>query len=244
VVKGFVDKVRKQLPKLGTKKLYHLIQPDLRAHSIKIGRDKLFDWMRSYDLLIKPRRRYVKTTDSKHWMKKYPNLVKGLKIIRPEQVWVSDITYTKTTEGNLYLSLVTDAYSRKIMGYKIADNMDATTVAEALEMAIKMRCYDTELIHHSDRGSQYCSKEYVQIATDNKIFMSMTENGDPYENALAERMNKTIKEEFFPDKPFKNKQLAIELTDEVINLYNQYRPHLSLQLKTPDLVHKQKIPAT
>ena len=232
--------MRKRLPKLGTKKLYHLIQPDLQTNSIKMGRDRLFDWMRSYGLLIKPPRRYIKTTDSRHWMKKYPNQVKGLKIVRPEQVWVSDITYVKTTEGNLYLSMVTDAYSRKIVGYKIADNMDAATVGEALEMAIKQRYYDTALIHHSDRGAQYCSKEYVQIAVKNGITLSMTENGDPYENALAERMNKTIKEEFFPDNIFKNKQLAIKLTGEAITLYNQYRPHLSLHLKTPDWVHKQK----
>lgn len=123
--------------------------------------------------------------------------------MRPEQVWVSDITYVKTSEGNLYLSMVTDAYSRKIMGYKIADNMDAATVAAAFKMAIKQRSYDTALIHHSDRGAQYCSKEYVQIAKENGVCMSMTENGDPYENALAERMNKTIKEEFFPDNVLK-----------------------------------------
>ena len=231
------------MPRLGTKKLFHLIKADLKHHGIKLGRDKLFAWMRSYDLLIKPGRRYVTTTDSKHWMKKYPNLIKNMQITGPEQVWVSDITYVKTDEGNLYLSLVTDAYSRKIMGYKIADNMDAVTVAEALKMAIKGRSYRSALIHHSDRGSQYCSKEYVDIAHGNGITMSMTENGDPYENALAERMNKMIKEEFFLSNVFKNKTLAIKLTSEAVSLYNQYRPHLALKLKTPESVHQQKIPA-
>lgn len=176
-------------------------------------------------------------------MKKHPNLVKGMEITAPEQVWVSDITYVKTDEGNLYLSLITDAYSRKIMGYKIADNMDATTVAEALKMAIGGRSHTSRLIHHSDRESQYCSKEYVEMAHSHGIIMSMTENGDPYENALAERMNKMIKEEFFPSKSFKNKLQAIKMTIETVELYNNYRPHLALELKTPDWVHKQKIPA-
>lgn len=243
VVKDLVDQVRIHLPRLGTKKVFHLIKQDLKFRSIKMGRDKLFDLMRAGDLLIKPRRRYVTTTDSNHWLKKYPNLIKGLEITRPEQVWVSDITYVKTDEGNLYLSLVTDAYSRKIMGYKIADNMDATTVGEAFKMAIKNRCHTSVLIHHSDRGSQYCSKEYVEIAHNQGIIMSMTENGDPYENALAERMNKMIKEEFFPAKSFKTKNQAIKLTSEAVKLYNNYRPHLALKLKTPDWVHEQKIPA-
>ncbi|NLR83063.1 IS3 family transposase, partial [Chitinophaga eiseniae] len=218
-VREFVHKVRKLLPQSGIKKIYSLILPDLQAHSIKMGRDKLFEWMRSYNLLITPRRKYVKTTDSNHWLNKYPNLVKGLEVVRPEQVWVSDITYVKTDEGYLYLSMITDAYSRKIVGYHIADNMETTLVSQALKMAIRGRLYDTELIHHSDRGGQYCSKEYVQIATDNSILMSMTENGDPYENALAERMNKTIKEEFFPDRPFKSKELAIKATAQAVTLY-------------------------
>nr|WP_291929413.1 IS3 family transposase [Chitinophaga sp.] len=242
-VKKLVHEQRILLPRSGIKKIYGLIQPQLQVLSIKMGRDKLFKWMKSYNLLVTPRRNYVKTTDSNHWLKKYPNLVKGLTVVRPEQVWVSDITYVKTDEGYLYLSMVTDAYSRKIVGYHIADNMETSLVSRALKMAIRGRLYDTDLIHHSDRGGQYCSKEYVQIATDNRIQMSMTENGDPYENALAERMNKTIKEEFFPDRPFKSKDLAIKTTAQAVALYNQYRPHLALKFKTPDHVHKQKIPA-
>lgn len=243
-VKAMVDKERKNLPRLGTRKLYHLIRPLLEQQKIKIGRDRLFDWMRYFDLLIKPTKRYIQTTNSRHWLRKYPNLIKAIQVTRPEQVWVSDITYLKTTGGNLYLSLITDAYSRKIMGYSIADNMEAATVSEALKMGIKNRIYQHTLIHHSDRGIQYCSKEYIQVADKNNIIMSMTENGDPYENALAERMNKTIKEEFLPFKYLINKQLMIKLISEAVNLYNKRRPHLSLQMKTPEMVHKQKIPAT
>jgi putative transposase len=187
-----VDKERKVLPRLGGKKLYHQIQPYLQAKGIKMGRDKLFKVLSYYDLLIKPKRRYIQTTMSKHWLRKYPNLYKEQTITRPEQVWVSDITYIKTDEGNCYLNLVTDVYSRKIMGYAIADTMDTSGMKKAFEMAVSKRKYPAhQLIHHSDRGLQYCGQEYVQIAVDNNIKISMTEQSDPYENALAERMNRT-----------------------------------------------------
>jgi transposase InsO family protein len=153
---------------------------------------------------------------------------------------VSDITYIKTQEGNCYLSLITDAYSRKIMGYSIADNMEATTVAKALKMALKSRLYpDRELIHHSDRGIQYCSREYVEIASKANMRMSMTQSGDPYENALAERMNRTIKEEFCLDKPVASKKLAVKIVKQAVWLYNNKRPHLNLSFETPEQVHKK-----
>ena len=233
-----IDEQRKLLPRLGGKKLYHQIQPDLEQKGIKMGRDKIFKVLNYYDMLIKPRRRYIQTTMSKHWLRKYPNLYKQQVLTRPEQVWVSDITYIKTDEGNCYLNLVTDAFSRKIMGYAIADSMDTASMKKAFEMAISKRKYHQyPLIHHSDRGLQYCSGEYVQIAVDNNIQMSMTEQSDPYENALAERMNRTLKEEFGLGQILKTKQQAMNLTKEAINLYNNYRPHLSLQMKTPDQSH-------
>ena len=233
-----VDKERKILPRIGGKKLYHQIQPSLQSKGIKMGRDKLFKLLDHYNLLIKPKRRYIQTTMSKHWLRKYPNLLKEQTITRPEQVWVSDITYIKTDQGNCYLNLVTDVYSRKIMGYAIADSMDTTNMKKAFEMAVNNRKYPAyPLIHHSDRGLQYCSQEYVQIAVDNNIKISMTENGDPYENALAERMNRTLKEEFGLGQTIKTKQQAFYLTREAINLYNHYRPHLSLKMKTPDQIH-------
>jgi transposase InsO family protein len=197
--------------------------------------------MAEYDLLIKPGRRYIQTTNSKHWLRKYPNIIRDRQVNGPEQVWVSDITYIKTQEGNMYLSLVTDAFSRKIMGYNIDSNMEASGVGKALIMAKSQRLYPQEdLIHHSDRGLQYCSSEYVQIAAEGKIMMSMTENGDPYENALAERMNRTLKDEFGLGGLLPSKQHTLRLVDEAIYLYNNQRPHLSLQMKTPQQVHKQK----
>jgi transposase InsO family protein len=203
-----------------------------------MGRDKLFKLLDYYNLLIKPKRRYIQTTMSKHWLRKYPNLYKEQTITRPEQVWVSDITYIKTDEGNCYLNLVTDVYSRKIMGYAIADSMDTTNMKKAFEMAVNNRKYPLyELIHHSDRGLQYCSQEYIKVAVANNIKISMTEQSDPYENALAERMNRTLKDEFGLGQPIKTKQQAFNLTKEAIHLYNHCRPHLSLKMKTPNQIH-------
>ena len=244
-VKHLVDKERKQMPRLGTRKIYHRIAPQLKAAGLKVGRDKLFAWMRQYGLLIQPKKRYVQTTMSKHWMRKYPNLVKDTTIMRPEQVWVSDITYIKTEEGNCYLNMITDAYSRKIVGYALDDNMEAANMVKALKMALKDRQdKQTQLIHHSDRGVQYCSQDYIEVAVSNQIKMSMTENGDPYENALAERMNRTIKEEFGLDNIVKTKTQVRQVVEESIELYNYHRPHLALKMKTPNYVHQTKIPIT
>jgi putative transposase len=192
-----VDNERLLLPRLGTRKLYYLIEAQLTQWDIKCGRDKLFKWLKEDGLLILPGKRYVQTTNSKHHFRKYENLAKGILPSAPEQLWVSDITYIRSAQGWMYLSLITDAFSRKIVGYNIADNMEAATVAEALKMALKSRLDKSSCpIHHSDRGIQYCSKEYTELAINNGLKMSMTQNGDPYENALAERMNRTLKEEF------------------------------------------------
>jgi putative transposase len=239
-VKQLVDKERKVLSRLGCRKLHHQIRDSLEAQEIRFGRDKLFTLLRKHGMLIVPKRRYVQTTMSKHWLRKYPNLVKGLVVKRPDEVWVSDITYLKTDEGNCYLNMVTDVYSRKIMGYAIADNMEATQMKQALRMAVGNRENKHPLIHHSDRGLQYCSAEYVSIADQHQIKMSMTENGDPYENALAERMNRTLKEEFGLGRVLRSKLHAKLLTEEAIELYNNRRPHLSLNMKTPQSVYKQK----
>ena len=242
-IKKMVHRERKRLPRIGTRKLYYLIKEDIQAQGLKIGRDKLFDLMRFYDLQIKPRKRYIQTTNSKHWMRKWPNVIKDETVCRLDQVWVSDITYIKTEEGNCYLNMVTDAYSRKIMGYVVEDNMEAEKMIEALKMAITTRQPSlAETIHHSDRGMQYCSKEYVNMAAKNKIKLSMTENGNPYENALAERMNRTIKEEFGMDRKMKSKEQVKKLVEESIFLYNHKRPHLSLNMKTPDEVYYEKNP--
>lgn len=232
---------RKVLPMLGGKKIYHQIKPMLNNHSIKLGRDKLFQLLSKHQLLIKPKRRYVTTTNSKHWLRKYPNIIKGKAITGPEQLWVSDITYIKTDEGNCYLNLVTDAYSRRIMGYAIAENMNTEEMKIAYQMAISGRAYPKQsLVHHSDRGLQYCSSDYVILSIENNISISMTENGNPYENALAERMNKTLKDEFGLGRLLPSKQQAFRLAQEAVELYNQKRPHLSLNMQTPNNVYLQK----
>ena len=235
---------RKLLHRAGTRKLHYLIQEDLKNKVLKCGRDKLFGYLKMHDMLIKPRRRYVQTTASKHWLRKYPNIVKDKVISLPEQVWVSDITYVKTEEGNCYINLVTDAYSKKIMGYAIADNMETHSMITAYQSALAHRTNkNSKPVHHSDRGLQYCSREYVGLSTSHNCLISMTENGDPYENALAERMNRTIKEEFGLGEIIKTKKHAKQLIKEAVSLYNNYRPHLSLQYKTPTEVHKKSLMA-
>jgi transposase InsO family protein len=240
-IKTLVMNQRKLLPRIGTRKLHHLIKDELEANEIKMGRDKLFECLRLYGLLIKPKRRYIQSTNSKHWLRKYPNLIKEMKPTAAEQLWVSDITYLKTEQGNCYLNMITDAYSRKLMGYAISDNMEAQSMVAALQMALAQRKNTNgKLIHHTDRGLQYCSQEYIQLEIINSIEISMTENGDPYENALAERMNRTIKEEFclYQLKDIKQLKQAIK---QAVYLYNNYRPHLSLQMNTPEQQHKKSL---
>lgn len=238
-----IDKQRKLLPRLGTRKLHHLISKELELLNIKFGRDKLFALLGEYDLLIKPKRRYTQTTMSKHYLRKWPNIVRNLEIKEPDQLWVSDITYIKTEEGNCYLNMVTDAYSRKIVGYAIDATMETTSMINALKMAAQQKINTkVSTIHHSDRGLQYCSKDYVNLTAKNNIRLSMTENSDPYENALAERMNRTIKEEFGINRKLKTKNQAIELVKESIYLYNTKRPHLSLKMRTPEQVYKNENP--
>jgi transposase InsO family protein len=236
-VKALVLPWRQYMPRLGGRKLYYLIKPQLLEQGIKLGRDGLFYYLRSEGLLVKPRKNYTKTTNSKHWLKKHPNLLKEHKASKSEDVFVSDITYIKTEQGTHYLSLVTDAYSRKIMGYELSHEMKASDVAKALEMAIKRRTAQRPTIHHSDRGLQYCSYEYQTILTNNKILTSMTDGYDCYQNALAERINGILKQEFLIYKCNNITELK-RLVEESIQIYNQLRPHFSLGLKTPNEVHR------
>lgn len=239
---SLVRNKRKMLPRLGTRKIHHLIKDELESKSLKCGRDRLFNYLRTHHLLIKPKRRYVQTTNSKHWLRKYPNIIKDMQITQPEQVWVADITYIKTEEGNCYINLITDKYSKKIMGYAIADNMETSSMIEAYKMALaNKQNKQMQTIHHSDRGLQYCSKEYVNLSLQNNCKISMTENGDPYENALAERMNRTMKEEFGLGEILKTKQQGKQLIKEAVYLYNNYRPHLALNFKTPNEIHKKML---
>jgi len=237
-VKGLVLELRRFMPRLGGRKLYFLLKPRFEAQGIKLGRDGFFDYLREQRLLVKPIKRYTKTTHSKHWMKKHPNLLKGQQIKRAEQAFVSDITYVETDEGVHYLSLVTDAYSRKIMGCEISDNMRAESVVRALRQATRQRQTCRSLLHHSDRGLQYCSAIYQQELKRHDIMPSMTDGYDCYQNALAERVNGILKQEFLLDKCRNLDELKI-LVRESINIYNRLRPHLSLNMKTPEEVHKK-----
>jgi len=228
------------MPRIGTRKLYYLIKDELIKQNIKLGRDVLFNFLRAEHLLIKPKRSYVKTTNSKHWMKKYPNLIKEMEVTKPEQLWVSDITYIQTNGGHNYLSLITDAYSKKIMGYELLDNLTTAGPLKALESALKSRKYKHDLVHHSDRGLQYCSAEYVNKLIENNVKISMTENGDPYENAIAERLNGILKYEFLIKDGFKNHLEAVKVIKESIEIYNDERPHLSCDMLTPNQTHLQQ----
>ncbi|MGZ3812910.1 MAG: IS3 family transposase [Mucilaginibacter sp.] len=237
-VKKSVLELRRQMPKLGTRKLHYL----LKNKGISIGRDQLFCWLRSQGLLVYKKKRYTVTTNSKHWMRKYPNVIKGLTISRPDQVWVADITYLDTAQdGNAYLHLITDAYSKQIMGYELCNNMEAASTLKALEMAVKSRRYrGLPLIHHSDRGLQYCSKLYIDCLIKNNITISMTENGSPYDNAVAERVNGILKDEFGLAEQLDNYREASVQVKESIYAYNFLRPHLSCNMLTPDQMHQQE----
>ncbi|MEE3149182.1 MAG: IS3 family transposase [Bacteroidota bacterium] len=232
-----VASIRKELPRLGTRKLHYMLQNKLSSHQIQLGRDYLFDLLAEHKLLVRQRKRRITTTDSRHWMKKYTNLIKELVIIRPEQVWVSDITYVRLVNQWGYLSLITDAYSRRIMGFSFRQDLSAEGCLDALKMALNNRLYDQPLIHHSDRGSQYCSHKYVDLLLQNNIAISMTENGDPYENALAERINGIIKSEFNLYSSVLGFENTKALIAKSIKNYNELRPHASCDYLTPEQAH-------
>lgn len=233
-----VEQLRMRMPRIGTRKLYYLLKDDFERLGVKIGRDALFDYLRSEHMLIKPSKSYTKTTNSKHWLKKYPNLFKQHIPTRPEQVFVSDITMIKTRGSVCYLSLVTDAFSRKIMGYKLSEDMSSEKVVQALKMAMKNRISALPLIHHSDRGLQYCSSVYQETLKQNHILPSMTDGYDCYQNALAERVNGILKSEFLINQ-CNHKQDLDKLIRQSIDIYNNERPHLSLTMKTPTFIHEK-----
>ena len=242
LILSLVREYRSNIPFIGTRKLLFLLIPDLKEHGIKIGRDQLFELLRFHGLLIRRRKRMVKTTDSHHWLKKYPNLIKGLEVTGPNQLWVSDLTYIRTLEGFSYLSLITDAFSRKIVGYSVYQTLEAVGCINALKMAVEERKYDSPyfLIHHSDRGIQYCSAEYVSILGDQNIAISMTQSGSPYDNALAERVNGIIKNEFYPKRVYQNHKEASKAISRIIQIYNSKRPHASVDYLTPEQAHERE----
>jgi putative transposase len=234
LVLKLVSEIKKDHPKMGVRKTYRLIRDDMRALNIKMGRDALFDLLASEHMLVQKRKRKHITTNSNHLYKKYPNLIKDYTPDGPNQLWVSDITYIRTQREFLYLFLVTDAYSKKILGYKLAKTLDSTHAVNSLQDAIKNTCQPiTGLIHHSDRGIQYCSKDYIRVLNEHKIDISMTENGDPRENPIAERINGILKDEYL--NQYQN--LTTQQLEKSIRKYNTIRPHLSCDMLTPAEAH-------
>jgi putative transposase len=237
-----VRQMRKFHPVIGTRKLLVMLQPFLLEHQIKLGRDGLFDLLAANKLLVKKIKRKAVTTWSSHWLRKYPNLTREYKLTKANQLWVSDITYWKVENGFLYVSFITDAYTHKIVGYSVSEQLDALSPIKALQMALEANKKQISgLMHHSDRGVQYCCTDYVKLLQDNNIQISMTENGDPLENALAERVNGIIKQEYLEHYTVNNIAEAETLLMQAVTYYNNQRPHMSCGWLTPALVHEQRL---
>ncbi|WP_321424067.1 IS3 family transposase [uncultured Bacteroides sp.] len=232
-----VSSIRQRMPRIGMRKMYHLLHAPLQE--LKVGRDRFLSILKANHLTIKPYRNYRTTTNSYHRFHKHKNLIENLSIVRPEQVWVSDITYIGNRNRKTYLALVTDAYSKKIVGFDLSNSLSAEGSIRALSMAIKQRMYKEPLIHHSDRGIQYCCDEYQQVLSKNKINTSMTESYDPYANAVAERVNGIFKDEFSLERYNVNCGTMKAIVKDAIRIYNRERPHYSCYMNTPEWMHKQ-----
>lgn len=229
---------RKEQSRVGTRKLYKALQTTFETKELKVGRDKLFDILRYHEMLVRRKKASCRTTDSYHRFHKYTNLVKDMAITAPNQVWVADITYIRTINGFCYLALITDMYSRKIVGYDISDSLELAGCLRALKRALRAARPAAGLVHHSDRGIQYCSGQYVDELKRRGFKISMTEENHCYENAIAERVNGILKDEFYLDQCFFSKKSASVATKNAIKIYNSKRLHLSLGYKTPNMVFK------
>ena len=234
-----VENIRMKMPKIGGRKLYFMLNEPLKT--LKIGRDKFFNILKANHLLITPKRSYHITTNSHHRFRKHKNLVLDYQITKPNQVWVADITYIGNRKNPSYLSLITDAYSKKIVGHYVAENLTTEGSLLALKKAINTtELKELSLIHHSDRGLQYCSDEYQKNLEKNNNKCSMTQNSDPYENAVAERINGILKQEFNIDKFDVETKIKRKIVEESIEIYNELRPHFSNHYLTPNQMHKQE----
>ena len=231
----YIREIRDNLPGCGVRKIHEMLR---RYHqTCHIGRDRLFDLLREEGMLIRKRKRKKRTTYSDHHMRVYPNAVTDVIPVRPNEIWVSDITYLQYLDKDYYLFLVTDAYSHKIVGWTLSDNMKVNNAVQALRMALRQRKDKNHLIHHSDRGSQYASYKYMRLLKRNGIMPSMTENGDPRENAIAERVNGILKEEFFKYMQLTENNINKEIANAITN-YNTRRIHYSIGLMTPEEAHR------
>jgi transposase InsO family protein len=235
---NLVKEIRSDQPRVGTRKMHVDLQPAFNSLGLKVGRDSLFGILREHQMLVKRKKASCKTTNSYHRFHKYNNLIKNMEVTESNQVWVSDITYIRTVKGFCYLALITDLYSRRIVGYDISDSLELEGCLRALKRAIKQARPEAGLVHHSDRGIQYCSNQYVSELSKHKIKISMTEDNHCYENAVAERVNGILKDEFYLDQCFSSTQHASHATKNAISIYNNKRLHVSLGYKTPNMVFK------
>ncbi len=238
IVVRLVNKSRRTLPREGTRKLMKSLKNDFQGNNLKIGRDRLFRILRENGLLIGRKKYSSRTTNSHHRFYKYGNIIKDMVINRPNQVWAADITYIRTIKGFCYLALITDMHSRKIVGHDLSDTLELSGCVRALKKAMYHNKGLRDLTHHSDRGIQYCSNVYTNELKRKRIAISMTEENHCYENALAERVNGILKDEFYLDQTFAGVAQAKRATKNAIKLYNSKRLHLSLDYKTPNYVHQ------
>ena len=235
---SLVARERRLQPRLGVRKLHGLLGGELAQAGVEIGRDRFFEVMRDHGLLVQPLPpRSYRTTDSRHNLPLFENLIKRLEPTGPNQVWVSDITYIRTDEGFEHLTLIMDLYSRMIVGHHCSERLDADANLNALRQALRDLPADRYPIHHSDRGCQYCCHEYVQVLQDRDLPVSMTEENHCYENAYAERLNGILKQEHGLGATFKTRQQARRAVDQAVWIYNNRRPHGSLKNKMPGHVH-------
>lgn len=239
LIEELVRAERALQPRLGGKKLYYLLKPKLETAGVRIGRDRFFEVLREKGLLLEPLPKSPRTTNSRHSLPVYTNRLADMELTGPNQAWVSDITYIRTEEGFLYLSLITDAWSRKIVGYHAGDTLETQGCLLALEKAAKELVDGLYPVHHSDRGSQYCSHLYTGRLREYGLGISMTEEMHCYENAKAERVNGILKQEYYLGGSFRTKQQALASIDQAVVLYNTRRPHLSLNYKTPEEAHEK-----
>ena len=236
-----VHHIRKEQPRCGSRKLLIMLQPFLQQHNIVIGRDYFFDLLAKNKMLIRKTKRSVHTTNSKHHFYRYPNLAKDFTPLKAHELWVSDITYIPLKNRFAYLFLITDAYSRKIVGHHVSDDMKVSSAVVALKKALAQKPVETIVMHHSDRGIQYCSNEYVNLLQQHNALISMTQNGDPLENAIAERVNGILKTELISSFYEDIDKAALSIARAVI-IYNFKRRHTSLNWQIPADVHNQKGP--
>lgn len=239
LVKRLVEAERARQPRLGGLKLHSMLRDELESEGVRLGRDRFFEVLRNQALLLEPLPKAPRTTNSAHNLPVFTNLIKDMELTGPNQVWISDITYIRTREDFLYLSLITDKYSRKVVGYHLGSTLEVKDTLKALRMALCHLPSGAKPIHHSDRGCQYCSHDYVNELKSHGLQVSMTEEDHCAENAQAERVNGILKQEYFLNYEFRSQEHACRAVDEAVRLYNSHRPHRSLNLCTPEKIHQR-----